>query len=108
MCTGFFFWVLYRLMVPYIRGFSIPLTIILFFYSLWVFERISSFDMYNKMVKVGPIDLLQIKNPKLDVGNGIFEFTGTTFYTGEIVFDTLFTITIFIVATVLFEKKVRL
>lgn len=108
LCTGFLFWVLYRLMEPFIRGFSIPVTIILFFFSLFVIERIESWDLYNKVVKVGPIDLLQLKNPKLDVGNGYFELTGTTFYTGQIVFDVLFTAIMFIVATVLFEKKVRL
>ncbi|MEK5036458.1 hypothetical protein [Sporosarcina sp. FSL K6-3457] len=108
LCTGFFFWVLYRLMAPSIKGFSKPITIILFFVSLLGVERIRSSDLYNKLIKVGPIDLLGLKNPKLDVGNGYFEVTGTTFYTGQIVFDTFFIVVAFVVATVLFEKKVRL
>ena len=108
LCTGFFFWVLYRLMAPSIKGFSMPITIILFFVSLLVAGKIGSSDLYNKVVKVGPIDLLGLKNPKLDVGNGYFEVTGTTFYTGQIVFDTFFIVVAFVVATVLFEKKVRL
>lgn len=108
LCIGFFFWVLYRLMEPSIKAFSIPVTIILFFVSLLVDERIRSSDLYNKLVKVGQVDLLQIKNPKLDIGNGYFEVTGTAFYTGQIVFDTLFIVALFIIATVLFEKKVRL
>lgn len=108
LCTGFFFWVLYRLMEPFIKGFSLPVTIILFFFSTFFIERIGRSDLYNKVVKVGQVDLLGLKNPKLDVGNGYFEVTGTTFYTGQIVFDTFFIVAAFVVATVLFEKKVRL
>ncbi|MBE1553258.1 hypothetical protein [Sporosarcina limicola] len=108
LCTGFFFWVLYQLMRPYIKGFSIPVTIILFFFSSYVVQITGNSDLYNKIVKVGPVDLLQLKNPKLDIEKGYFELTGATFYTGQIVFDVLFTVIMFIVATVLFEKKVRL
>ncbi len=108
MFTGFFFWVLYRLMKPYIKVFSIPITIILYFFSWAVFERMGRSDIYNSVAKVGPIDLLQLKNPKLDVGYSYIELTGTTFYMGEIVFDSLLTITMFMIAIVLFEKKVRL
>lgn len=108
LCIGFFFWVLYRLMEPSIKGFSIVVTIVLFFISLLVVERVRSSDLYDKVVKVGPVDLLGLKNPNLDVGNGYFEVTGTAFYTGQIIFDTFFIVVVFVVATVLFEKKVRL
>ncbi|WP_342513638.1 hypothetical protein MKY34_02250 [Sporosarcina sp. FSL K6-1522] len=107
-CMGFFFWVLYRLMEPYIKGFSIPVTIFLFFLVAGITERIMASDVYNKLVKVGPVDLYQLKNPKLEIGNGYFEVIGTNFYTGEIVFNVLFTMAIFIGGAVLFEKKVRL
>ncbi|WP_318616668.1 hypothetical protein [Sporosarcina sp. YIM B06819] len=108
LCTGFFFWVLYRLMEPAIKGFAILVSFILFGVSSWVVERVGNSTIYTKLVEVGPIDLLGLKNPQLDVGNNYFEVTGADFYTGEIVFNVIFTVLLFIVATVLFEKKVRL
>jgi len=75
---------------------------------MWAVERLGNTDVYNKIVKVGPIDLMQLKRPQLDIGSDYFEVTGTIFYTGQIVFDSLLTVIMFIVAIVLFEKKVRL
>lgn len=108
LCTGFFFWVLYRLMVPIIKGFVIIVLFILFGISSWAVESIRNSDIYTKLVKVGPIDLLKLKNPNLDIGNAYLEVTSTTFYTGEIVYNVLFTVFVFVIAAVLFEKKVRL
>lgn len=108
MFIGFFFWVIYRLMKPHLIGFSIPVTILLFCFSLLAVERIGRTEIYSKMVNVGRIDLLPLKKDIFDDGSGYFVLTDTTFYTGQVVFDTFFAIMMFIVATVLFEKKVRL
>ena len=51
---------------------------------------------------------MKIKNPKINVEFIYFDHTETLFYTGEILFNIFFTVVIFIVAAVLFEKKVRL
>lgn len=108
LCIGFFFYVLYRLMEPSIKKFSIVVTIILFMVSLLLVQQMENSAFYNKIVMVGQVDFMHLKNPKLDVGNGYIGLTGTTFYTGEILFDTFFIAAVFIIATVLFDKKVRL
>ena len=108
MSIGFFFWVIDRLMKPYLKGFSIVATIILFFISSRLYGQFVLSELYEKLILIGPIDLMKIKNPKINVEFIYFEHTETFFYTGEIVFDMFFTVAMFIVAAVLFEKKVRL
>ena len=108
LCIGFFFYVLYRLMEPSIKKFSIVVTVFLFMVSLYLVQQMANSAIYNKVVKVGLVDFMQLKNPKLNVGNGYIGLTGTSFYTGQIVFDTFFIVAAFIIATVLFDKKVRL
>lgn len=36
MSTGFFFWVIHQLLKPYVKGFSVLLTLVLFFYIVGV------------------------------------------------------------------------
>lgn len=108
MSVGFFFWVIDRLMKPYLKGFSIVATIIFFLISSRLYGQLVLSELYEKLILIGPIDLMKIKNPKINVDFIYFEHTETFFYTGEIVFDTFFTVAMFIVAAVLFEKKVRL
>ena len=108
MSIGFFFWVIDRLMKPYLKGFSIVVTIILFFISSRLYTLLALSEFYKKLTLIGPIDLMKIKNPKINVEFMYFEQTQTFFYTGEILLDAFFTVAMFIVAAVLFEKKVRL
>ncbi|KAA0948748.1 hypothetical protein FQ087_17310 [Sporosarcina sp. ANT_H38] len=108
MSIGFFFWVIDRLMKPYLRGFSIVVTIILFFVSSRLYSLLARTELYEKLILIGPIDLLKLKNPKINVEFIYLEHTETFFYTGEIIFDIFFTVVMFIVAAILFEKKVRL
>lgn len=108
MSTGFFFWVLDRLMKPYLKGFSVVVTIILFIFASWGFTKLTLSSLYSKLVLVGPIDLMSLKNSKLDLTHGYLEITETVIYTGEVVFDLVITIALFVIAAVLFEKKVRL
>ena len=51
---------------------------------------------------------MKLKNPAINVEFIYFEHTETLFYTGEILFNVFCTVALFIVAAVLFEKKVRL
>ncbi|MER2089572.1 MAG: hypothetical protein ABS920_07530 [Sporosarcina sp.] len=108
MSIGFFFWVIDRLSKPYLKGFSIVVTIILFFISSRFYGQLVFSELYEKLILIGPINLMKIKNPKINVEFIYFEHTETLFYTGEIIFNTFFTVAMFIVAAVLFEKKVRL
>jgi len=108
MSIGFFFWVMDRLMKPYLKGFSIVATIIIFLVASRLYGLFVLSELYEKLILIGPIDLMKIKNPKIDVDFVYFDHTETFFYTGEILFDLFFTVVLFIIAAVLFEKKVRL
>ncbi|MBO0589317.1 hypothetical protein [Sporosarcina sp. E16_8] len=108
MSIGFFFWVMDRLMKPYLKGFSIVATIIIFLVASRLYALFVLSELYEKLILIGPIDLMKIKNPKIDVDFIYFDHTETFFYTGEILFDLFFTVVMFIIAAVLFEKKVRL
>ncbi len=108
MSVGFFFWVIDRLVKPYLKGFSIVATIILFSVASRLYGLFVLSDLYEKLILIGPIDLMKIKNPKINVDFIYFEHTEPFFYTGEILFDLFFTVVMFILAAVLFEKKVRL
>ena len=108
MSVGFFFWVINRLQKPYVKGFSIVITIILFLISARVYGQFVLSELYQKLVMVGPIDLLALINPAIVMDFVYFEHTETLFYTGEILFSAFSTVALFVVAAVLFEKKVRL
>ena len=108
MSIGFFFWVIDRLMKPYLKGFSIVATIIIFLVASRLYGLFVLSELYEKLILMGPIDLMKIKNPKINVEFIYFDHTETFFYTGEIIFDIFFTVIMFIIAAVLFEKKVRL
>ena len=108
MSIGLFFWVIDRLMKPYLKGFSIVATIIIFLIASRLYGQFVLSDLYEKLLLIGPIDLMKIKNPKINVEFIYFDHTETFFYTGEIVFDMFFTVAMFIAAALLFEKKVRL
>ena len=108
MCTGLFFGVLYQLMKPVVKGFAIPNVVILFLFSSWLAERISSTTAYKKISNIGPI-----KGPgkglfNIDEGNFFFQIDTTFFYMGDTLLNLLFGALLFITAVVLFEKKVRI
>ena len=108
MSIGFFFWVIDRLMKPFLKGYSIVATIILFFISSRIYSQITLSEFYQKLVSIGPIDVMKLKNPSLNVEFIYIERMETLFYSGEILFNVFCTVALFIVASVLFEKKVRL
>ncbi|MFS0575663.1 hypothetical protein AB1K83_08515 [Sporosarcina sp. 179-K 3D1 HS] len=107
MAIGFFFWVMYRLIKPAVKGFAVPLTLLLFFFSTWLITKITLSDSYQRVVMVGKVDLSKLEAIRLPSG-GRFEMGPSEIYTGEIVVDVLITFAMVIGAAVLFEKKVRL
>lgn len=108
MSIGFFFWVIDRLMKPFLKGSSIVATIILFFISSRIYSLFTLSEFYKKGLLIGPIDVMKIKNPLINVEFIYFEHMMTLFYSGEILFTIFCTVAMFIIAAVLFEKKVRL
>lgn len=105
---GFFFWVIDRLMKPYLKQFSIIATLLVFVIGSRLYGMVVLSPLYEKLVLIGPIDVLKLKNPKIEMDIIYWDHSATFFYTGEILFNTLCTIMVFILGAVLFEKKVRL
>jgi hypothetical protein len=108
MSIGFFFWVIDRLMKPLLKGYSIVATLILFFISFRIYSLFTLSEFYKKGLSIGPVDVMKLKNPLIDVEFIYFEHMDILFYSGEILFNVFCTVAMFIVAAVLFEKKVRL
>ena len=108
MCTGLLFGVLYQLIKPMIKGFSGPVVVILFLFSSWVLERVTSTTIYEKMTSLGPVIGLDKSIFKIAQENHFFEIDVTVVHTGPILMDVLFAVFSFIIAVVLFEKKVRI
>lgn len=108
MCIGLFFGVLYQLMKPVAKGFAIPNVVILFLFSSWLAERISSTAAYKKIVNIGPIKGPGEKVFNIDGENFLFEIDTTPLYMGDILLNFVFGALLFITAVVLFEKKVRI
>ena len=108
LSVGFFFWVVDRLMKPYLKQFSIIATVILFVIASRLYGMVVLSPLYEKLVLIGPIDVLKLKNPKIEMDFVYWNHSVTFFYTGEVLFNTLCIIMVFILASVLFEKKVRL
>lgn len=108
MCTGLFFGVLYQLMKPVLKGFSGPVVVILFLISSWVLERVTSSTVYEKMTSFGPVIGLDKGILKIAQASGFVEIDITFVHTGPIFLDLLLAVLSFVLAVVLFEKKVRI
>lgn len=108
MCQGLFFGVLYQLIKPLIRGFAVPVVMILFLFSSWVAARISSTAVYEKVTRFGPMIGSDKDAFNITKGNHFFEIDLAALYTGTIYLDLLWAVFLFIAAVILFEKKVRI
>lgn len=108
LCTGLFFGVLYQLIKPVLKGFSGPVVLILFLFSSWVLERITSTTMYEKIANFGPLIGPDKEVFNFTSGKHFLEIDLISFRSGIILFDLLMAVLLFIAAVVLFEKKVRI
>ncbi|QTD39977.1 hypothetical protein [Sporosarcina sp. Te-1] len=107
MIIGFFFVVLDQLIKPYIKAFSVVITLLLFILSMRLYTIFVSSRFYEMVILRGKLDLLNFKNQRIDLQNSYYEITGTTFYIGEWIFEIACLLVLFIVGAMLLEKKVR-
>lgn len=107
MVVVFFFMVIDRLLKLFLKGFSIVATLIVLVISVRVYGEFVNSNFYERFIQVGKLDLMNFRNQKLEIGNMFFEYTNTTLYIGQMLFDTTFTVGLFLIAIFLFEKKVR-
>ncbi|GKV55251.1 hypothetical protein NCCP2222_11980 [Sporosarcina sp. NCCP-2222] len=107
MFVGFFFVVLDQLMKPYIKGFSVVVTLLLFILSVRLYSIFVSSQFYEMFILQGKLDMMNFKNHRIDLQDSYFEITSTTFYIGEWVFNLACLLLFFIIGAMLLEKKVR-
>lgn len=108
MVYGFFFIVIDQLLKPVLKGFSFVITLILFIISARIYGEVTNSVFYDRFIKIGRFDLLDMKSSNIQIQYENFAFSNTVLYVGEIVFAFFFTIGVLYLAIVLFEKKVRL
>lgn len=107
LSTGIFFWVLYRWMKPFVKGFSIPITIGLFLLSSYLYTRFTLSHFYETYVMVGPVDVTRWTDLQFESDYFTIAPSETVVYTGQMVLDTILTIGMFLIAVKWFDKKVR-
>lgn len=107
LSTGILFWVLYRWMKPFLKGFSILIAIGLFFLTSYVYGRLIQSQFYETYVMVGPINVARWTD--LHFESEYFSITPaeTVVYSGQFVFDAILTVGMFLLAVGWFDKKVR-
>ncbi|MFD1205096.1 MULTISPECIES: hypothetical protein [Sporosarcina] len=108
MVYGFFFIVIEQVLKPFVKGFSLVITLLLFIVSVRVYGEITSSPFFERFVRFGKIDLMKLKNPHIELEYGYFALNGTVLYVGEVMFAMLLTIGLFLAGIALFEKRVRL
>ena len=108
MVVGFFFIVIDQMLKRFVRGFSLVITLVLFVLSIRVYGEVVNSKFYEKLSQFGKIDLMQIKNPTIEIQYGYFNYADTIVYTGDFLFAILFTVGLFLAGIALFDKKVQL
>lgn len=108
MCTGLFFGAIFQVIKPIVKGFTWPIIVILFLVTSWVTERITRTAFYNKIGGIGPKLGPEKGAFELREGHFFFEIEEIYFRTGDLLMDIIMAVILFIIATVLIEKKVRL
>lgn len=107
-----FFWVIYHLLRPYVKGFSIIITAFLFIVSSIIWSMNSTIELFEKFPRFGGInipipDFIQRFRSYENYEDLTF-LVEPTIYVSEIVFITAFAILLFWVAALWFDKKVRI
>ena len=106
MCTGLFLGVLYQLLKPIVKIFSVPIVFIIFLLFSWLQARLAESAIYTKITHFGQIN--QEGTFDIEKGNFFIEFATMDVYTGELLVDFALAFLFFLAAIVLFEKKVRI
>lgn len=108
MCTGLFFGAIFQVIKPITKGFTWPIILTFFLVTSWVTERITRTALYNKIGEIGPVLGPKKGAFELEEGKFFFEIEEIYFRTGDLLMDLIIAVILFIIATVLIEKKVRL
>lgn len=107
-----FFWVIYHLMRPFVKGFSLIISVTLFIVISIIWSMSSDIGFFEKFPRFGGINIPipsfieQLK--KFDNFEGLTFLVEPTIYVSEIFLITVFAIILFWGSALWFEKKVRI
>lgn len=108
MSVGLFLGVFHQLIQPFVKGFAIPITIVFFSLMSWVYQRVEELSFYKKIVSLGPIGDLSKEKFYIERDSFFIGPIEPVVYSGDILLNLLFIAVLFVMSSVLFEKKVRL
>lgn len=108
LIVGFFFIVIDRLIKPFLKGFSIVVTGLLFVLSARLYGEVTASGLYDRVFHTGKLNLLEMKNTKLEIGESSSLYMNFDIYVGDVLFVTALSVILFFLAIKLFEKKVRI
>ena len=108
MCAGLFVGVLYQLIKSFSSKLVSPILLLLFWFSLWLVEKIARTTAYEKIKGFGRIEGPSEGVFQFGLDNFFREIDDIVFYTGNILMGLLVGVLLFTTAVTLFEKKVRL
>ncbi|WP_301110100.1 hypothetical protein [Sporosarcina sp.] len=110
MAVGFFFWSLYQVIRLRTRFFAVPLTVMLFFLALVIWEMLRINDFFDWLRTLMPIKLTNesFYNEQTDYFFTGFVRDGIVFSVGSVLFYAVLIYVLFAVGSRLFEKKARL
>lgn len=108
-CIGFFFWVIYQTLRMKIRAIAGPLTIVLFFFINYWWDKILSIPFFTNLFSMmGDIPFQRLSASDLVEKTFSFDlYVGPSLQLGELLFTVITTILLLILSVIWFEKKVR-
>lgn len=108
MCVGLFFSVIYLIIRPFTKKFSIVLTFGLLLGYLWIGNKVVNSSVYLTISRMGKFGAVKESRFNLADESIYFSVNESAFYVGQILLSIGLAGLLFIVAALLFEKKVRL
>jgi len=87
---------------------SLFLFLLFFIVLAWANEKVNSSVLYEKITTLGLIGDPSKDSYYIERGNFFIGPTEPVIYSGEILLSFVYIVVLFVVSTVLFEKKVRL
>lgn len=108
MCIGLLFRVIYLVMRPRTKKLTSSITFVSLFLFIWVSNKIIATEIYQKVSKVGKIGSVSESYFYLGDESSYLWVDESLFYLGEIILSFGYASLLFIAASLLFERKVRL
>jgi|GEM_PF-4664253 len=106
-CFNLLAWVIYRLLRNKVGRLAIPVVLILIISFYWLFGWFITTDLYTEYFQIGAIPHSYFDNEVIQIQFFEAKPNEPVFYAGDMLFSLFMTIAPYMLAIVLFDKKVR-